>query len=168
MTQDELKAVAKAFKYGSVMYLKEWDTHLFSKTVPVAVQAKERPRTGKNGHVYTPKKTQDCELAIREQFASCPMFLHPVKLSIKISERVPKIKTDGARFLRPSKSDLDNKVKTVTDALNGVLYRDDRQISSIVAECVYTINKPTLEVEVRRSGLSVVEWENVKKLLPYV
>ena len=37
------------------------------------------------------------------------------------------------------KPDVDNIVKTVTDALSGVIYKDDKQITSLVVGKIYSV-----------------------------
>ena len=44
---------------------------------------------------------------------------------------------DDAPFYKSSKADLDNLVKFVCDALNGIFYKDDSQIVSIYASKVW-------------------------------
>lgn len=45
------------------------------------------------------------------------------------------------------KPDLDNFFKAVTDAVNGILYKDDGQIAAIVCRKVYSLN-PRTELEI--------------------
>ena len=123
-------------------------TLLAKFTARVKPLSKERPRTGKNGHVYTPKRTQEYEQAIR---AAAIMQLPegfqipttPVKLFVLCQNEVPKSwsKAKQARALTfqiyPSRGDLDNRVKAVSDALNGVYYIDDVQVVQLEAKMQY-------------------------------
>lgn len=44
------------------------------------------------------------------------------------------------------KCDIDNIVKIVLDALNGICYNDDKQVVKITASKVYTLEQPRVEV----------------------
>lgn len=83
-------------------------------TVPGPAVAKERPRHG-GVHVWTPQRTKDFET--------------DVAWSAKVARAKPN---DGEivvtlRFFG-CRGDWDNLSKSVCDALNGIAYRDDRQI----------------------------------------
>lgn len=87
-----------------------------------AIQPKQRPRRGKHGQFYTPKETVAAEkelamlaLAARNEAGIFEPTGEPVEV-----EGI--IKTHG---------DLDNALKTVLDACNGILFADDRQIWKI-------------------------------------
>lgn len=85
---------------------------------------KERPRFGR-GRTYTPKKTADAEKAVVSAFKTAhPQFtatIETLRLEIDFHRK-------GQRAV-----DLDNLVKLVQDALNGVLYADDAQVAELVA-----------------------------------
>jgi crossover junction endodeoxyribonuclease RusA len=81
---------------------------------------KERPRFGK-GRAYTTQKTTNAETAIIDAFElACPLF-EPSIENLRLE----------ADFYRATRHavDSDNLYKLLTDALNGVAYRDDRQLS---------------------------------------
>jgi len=89
--------------------------------VPGPVIPKGRPRTvtrdGKS-HTYTPKRTKDYEgvvklYALQARGRRKP-FSGNVSLDIEIRGK--------------GRGDLDNQVKSLLDALNGVLYNDDKQV----------------------------------------
>lgn len=85
---------------------------------------KERPRFGK-GHTFTSKATQDAENAIVGAFdLACPLWV-PVTDDIRLEVEFHR---KGLRI-----ADLDNLSKTPLDALNGVLYADDAQITELHA-----------------------------------
>jgi crossover junction endodeoxyribonuclease RusA len=89
-------------------------------TIPGQPFPKERPRHGK-GRTFTPQKTVDAEKAIIEAFdLACPLF-EPSVEDLRIE----------ADFYRQTRHavDGDNLYKLLTDALNKVAYRDDRQIA---------------------------------------
>lgn len=168
MTREEMLEVAKLHKCSSGARPIGWLSPIYATVIPVYVQPKERPRSGRNGHVYTPKATQDCEKEIARLCSDAPLLLHPVHLRLTFYEQPPKSVSEGSwRWLRPTKGDLDNKVKTVTDALNGILYRDDKQICGTTSYRYYS-GVTQVIMEVYRDGLSALEWEQVQKLIPHV
>lgn len=91
-------------------------------TVPGRPVLKQRPRVGKNGKIYTPKKSRDYEEQVA--WAARPVFkepyLGPVGLQIQV-------------YLSRPGGDLDNYVKTIQDGLNGIAWRDDRQVKMLFA-----------------------------------
>lgn len=50
---------------------------------------------------------------------------------------------DNAPEWHTSRGDLDNQIKFCTDALNGIFYKDDALICSIVAKKIYSENPRT-------------------------
>ncbi|KXG78267.1 RusA family crossover junction endodeoxyribonuclease [Thermotalea metallivorans] len=107
-------------------------------TIPGEPVAKGRPRVLKTGTTYTPKKTKNYETLVKEiyvlQHNEPPMegelFLE-LKAYFSIPKSAPKKKQAAMirEEIRPTKKpDIDNLVKTVTDALNTLAYRDDSQI----------------------------------------
>lgn len=70
----------------------------------------------------------------------------PLKVEIIAGLSIPSSKSkkwkqaamDGKE--KPTKKpDVDNIVKTVTDALSGVIYKDDKQITSLVVGKIYSV-----------------------------
>lgn len=126
---------------------------------PVKPIAKGRPRFVNghpkilNGRVFTDKKTHDFEKRLYEMARaeyhgdpmSGPLFFHAV-----FSMPIPKSKTKSFKDLcaqketpHTSKPDLDNLSK-VKDAFNGILWKDDSQISEECLTKIYeTDNYPT-------------------------
>lgn len=109
-------------------------------TVPYPPVPKARPRLGK-GRVFTPRTTEVAEERIRrcwlDQVGGDPLE-GPLELTVLIYLRRPQTHYGTGRnmdilkasapkwpFRRP---DWDNYAKTVSDALNGVAYKDDGQI----------------------------------------
>lgn len=105
--------------------------------IPGELRGKGRPRFG-NGRTFTDTKTTNAEAWVRscavEQVGQPAL---DVPLSVRIDYEVaipkswPKKKKAMARamLLMPSvKPDVDNVVKLVGDALNGIVWRDDSQI----------------------------------------
>lgn len=94
-------------------------------------RSKGRPRLGRRGRVFTPIATHEAETRIADQWreANGPHFtgaiaveidLHPKETTITISEsEYPESRLRG---------DIDNYIKLIMDALNGVAWDDDRQV----------------------------------------
>lgn len=108
------------------------------------VQAKARPRFNtRNGKVqsYTPTTTARAEYFIAAAWRKTGQgqFTGPISLNIIVHLTRPQGHY-GKRGLRPTapmwpttRPDLDNYVKTVSDALNGVAFTDDAHIVGLVA-----------------------------------
>lgn len=112
-------------------------------------QGKARPRFTRYGRTYTPCKTTAYEYEIREAFrkAGGKLTELPVKVQITAYYKIPisvsrsrAAKMDGGEILPTKKPDTDNIAKAVCDALNGVAYKDDAQVCSLVVEKVYSHN----------------------------
>jgi len=91
--------------------------------------AKERPRTvtDRNGktRTFTPGKTLEAEDTIAQEFrAQFVGFGDPVTDPVRVR----------LDFHTASKSkDVDNLAKTTLDALNGIIWQDDKQIEELHA-----------------------------------
>ncbi|MCE2563360.1 RusA family crossover junction endodeoxyribonuclease [Komagataeibacter sp. FNDCF1] len=109
-------------------------------TVPGPLRGKGRPRFG-NGRTFTDSKTMTAEAFVRSCAAlACPLapIDGPVSLDIRITRGIPKSWPNKrrqaalqGRLHATGKPDLDNVVKLVGDALNGIIWRDDSQITSV-------------------------------------
>lgn len=88
--------------------------------VPGQPVPKGRPRMGKGG-CYTPQRTKDYEkrVWVHAKKAGCRKLSGSVHLELFF------------HMNRPSRADVDNLAKSVLDGLNGVLYNDDRQITTL-------------------------------------
>jgi Holliday junction resolvase RusA-like endonuclease len=119
--------------------VKKFQYHQIIKIRPIA---KGRPRFNmKTGNAYTPARTREYEKSIKESYKG-PMFEDQL-LSVKL-----RFTVDGTELLieplilnpnveQPKSkltSDIDNYAKAVLDALNGVAYKDDKQVVSLYLE----------------------------------
>lgn len=127
-------------------------------TVPGPAVPQGRPRlTTIGGHprAYDPKKSRDYKAFIRLCAKGITEPLNgPVRVKITELRGVPKSwskrkQQDAiAGFLRPvTRPDLDNIAKTVLDALNGVAWIDDGQITALICFKMYSDN-PRLLIEI--------------------
>lgn len=113
--------------------------------------AKGRPKfrmTSKFVQTYTPAKTKMAESHILDCFkAAYPDFKTPldgpISLTVKFYMPMPtsisKKKQDALKS-KPhlKRPDLDNLLKTVCDALNGYVWKDDSQVYLIAAAKAYS------------------------------
>lgn len=94
----------------------------------------------RSGHAYTPQKTRDAEEAMqmlfRSAYRSLP-FGGPVEVDLLFLFAKPKSNKSAYHTQRP---DADNLAKTVTDAMNGIVYKDDSQIVSIRARKEWAVD----------------------------
>ncbi len=120
-------------------------------TVHGEPRGKARPRVerDRNGRIraYTPQRTKDYESEIRNAYiaaAGKKRHVGAVDILIEAIMRIPKSTSREARekmlrgiILPAKKPDADNIAKVVCDALNGVAYRDDAQVSLLVVKKRY-------------------------------
>lgn len=75
-------------------------------------------------------------------------FYRPVQASISKKERARRLSGVHRPMVKP---DLDNYIKSTSDALNEIIWEDDNLIVSLQAEKLYS-ERPHLTVEIRRAG----------------
>lgn len=116
---------------------------------PMRPQGKARPRFTIQGRAYTPPATHKAE---HELATACRVALDgfvkptdaPVRVAIRAIFAVPNSASQKRRaelLGQPvtKKPDADNIAKLVLDALNGIVYVDDKQIFSVSVEKVYAL-----------------------------
>ena len=105
---------------------------------------KGRPRSTRTGRLYTPAKTVRAEAKLayagQEAMAGRSPFADAVQVEVEIAVAVPMSWSKRRRAealagkIRPvTKPDIDNTLKLICDALNRVVFHDDRQIVEVVA-----------------------------------
>jgi Holliday junction resolvase RusA-like endonuclease len=132
-------------------------------TVPGPPKGKARARTvrarGGGTFSYTPEGTVLYENLIKTSyFQECRTSFQgevPLEVHIKTFYGIPKSTGKRKRqemlsgLLFPvKKPDIDNVVKCILDALNGVAFHDDTQVVRLYAEKHYA-EDPRVEVEIR-------------------
>jgi len=119
-------------------------------SMTIIPKPKERPRAaiiGGHARIFTPKTTEAYEKEIRaawiKQNGNVPEE-YPMRARIYFGLPIPKSETKKnkvqmlARKIFPTKKpDLDNMAKAVLDALNGVAYKDDCQIVTMLSKKNY-------------------------------
>lgn len=118
---------------------------LISLEFPIKPIPKGRPRLSRHG-VYTPQRTKTFENDLKYlAMTQIPRGFKPtegaVSIDVVFNFKRPKSKA-GPHACRP---DLDNLLKSLTDALNGVLWVDDAQIISLTAIKQYA-DKDSIEL----------------------
>jgi Holliday junction resolvase RusA-like endonuclease len=115
--------------------------------VPGEPVAKGRPRFTRKGGVYTPTRTRQAEDVIRGMVIA---VTPPADRSSRRLETGPLVLT--CRFYRATgrTADTDNLVKLVKDALNGIVWQDDRQVVQLHAARFDRQPNPRTEIAVYR------------------
>lgn len=104
--------------------------------VPGRPVPKARPRLGKRGNVYTPTRTKEYEQLVGwcakqhiQETIDGDIALH-IKVYVKNN-------------IFP---DIDNIAKSIMDGLNGVAYKDDKQVSCLTVQRIKG-NEEKVEIE---------------------
>ena len=117
-------------------------------------KGKGRPRFYR-GYAVTPKATREYEGMIMRQWQESALngeleafidVFYPLDSKANKATKEKMIKNE----IRPTKTpDIDNVIKIVLDALNGVAYEDDKQIIEVTGRKWFSKN-PRVEIEIRR------------------
>ena len=129
-------------------------------SVPI-VKGKARPRVTRGGHAYTPAETRQAEDAIRHEwcrvaYGAQAMPHVPVTVEIVTERQVPKSKSVSSE---PDtfKPDADNVAKLVLDALNGIAWADDSQVTRL------EVRQQDRKRDTRERTVVTVSWEEQKR-----
>lgn len=110
---------------------------------------KGRPRVTRTGRAYTPERTKEWEEFVAWEYKKAqaegranPLIeSEPVRAFLGFFYQVPKSYSAKRRIACQNGSeaftkhpDLDNLAKAILDALNGIAYKDDRQVVDL--QCV--------------------------------
>ena len=112
--------------------------------------AKARPRITRSGRTYTPAKTANAETVLRtamRKFAAgkseFPLNV-ACHVTINFFMKRPTSKKKAEHVtVRP---DLDNYLKLVMDAGNGILWKDDSYVTKIVCSKAYADEKSHVSI----------------------
>lgn len=118
--------------------------------IPGRPQGKARPKVNTFTHrAYTPKATKNYEATVRISYMNAAppgerLHIGPVQVRITAYYPIPKSWNKAkkqaaisAEILPEVKPDLDNCVKAILDALNGLAYEDDASVTDLAANKRY-------------------------------
>lgn len=121
------------------------------------VQAKQRPRFNRYlGKTYTPNETIAYENWVKtcylEKYKDKELMEKPLRVTIKAYFEIPKSTSKKRKkqmmdneILPMVKPDTDNIAKGVLDSLNGIAYKDDKQVVELIVNKYYN-NTPYVSV----------------------
>lgn len=101
--------------------------------IPVEPTAKGRPRVTKKGHTYTPDKTVDAEERIKWHLRQQGAQVSAAPLSVVMVFTVARPKKPKHKEHVITRPDLDQYIKLLLDAGNGLLWADDSQVVALKA-----------------------------------
>ena len=121
-----------------------------------------RPRATRIGNsirLYDPKTTTDYKNLVKwtakQQWKQKPLEC-PLVVELDVYRQIPKStskkrrKLKNERVIRPVvKPDIDNYSKGILDSLNGIVYKDDSQVVSLIANKYYSDN-PRVEISISK------------------
>jgi len=107
--------------------------------LPIAQGRPRAARIGGGVRVYDPDTSRDWKRTVQAQvIAVKPSAPFDCPLSMELSFVLPRPKSLPRKVVYHTKRpDIDNLFKAISDALNGIVYRDDSQIVQLAVEKVY-------------------------------
>lgn len=124
-------------------------------------QPKARPRArvfyqGRcvRAHIYTPKNTKSWERNIQLQTVwrrPKEIITAPIRMFLEFYLPRPKSLPKKVRY-HIKRPDLDNLIKSVKDALEGIFYKNDSQIYTLSSRKVYATEEAGVKVELIVEG----------------
>lgn len=113
------------------------------------VQAKQRPRFNTHtGKTYTPNKTINYENWVKtcylQKYKDKELMEKPLRVTIRAFFEIPKSTSKKKQqqmlnneVLPMVKPDTDNIAKSILDSLNGIAYKDDKQVAELIVYKFY-------------------------------
>ena len=129
-----------------MLSLKRISFEVLAEPIPLA-----RPRVVR-GHAYLPKRSRDYREIIQQ--AARIAMRHFAPMDGELFCRLTfyrKFKPTARNF-----GDVDNHVKAILDALNGICYKDDAQVAHVTADKCLDKDEPRVAVDI-----ALVGFENV-------
>ena len=125
---------------------RSWSYQLDGEPVP-----SQRARHSKTSHhVYNPQRALQYILSshLLEQHGNQPLFQGPLEMVITWYMKIPKMSEKKAKLMCGAyhhiKPDVDNLEQLLLNACNGVIFKDDCQISRIIKQKVYDLEPRTV------------------------
>lgn len=132
--------------------------HVITFEVPGQPIAQQRPRAASRGKfvtIYDAKESRAAKahVALYAGLAqgNKPMELGPLSATVDFYIKKPKskIRKHSTPFPYPnSKPDIDNMIKLVFDAINGITFKDDNQIIELHCRKKWAIEEPKTIVSI--------------------
>lgn len=130
--------------------------------IPLAPMPKARPRVV-NGRAYTPAATAAYERSIKLAAA----HLTPVEgpLAVSIAFIFPRLKSSrsAAREIKSTRPDVDNLIKAVLDALNGLAFHDDGQVAQVAGSKWIAAADEEAHIEVTIEPINLGDMQIMKR-----
>lgn len=111
---------------------------MYQLVVPGKPNGKQRPRLGRGGHIYSPEDVDGfaskIQVVARMEHVECTT--NPVAFDMLVLRAMPKSwsKTKRAAMENEAaigKPDIDNVLKSAMDALTGIAWEDDTQVTHV-------------------------------------
>lgn len=123
---------------GTSALIRKQEKDIQGFTIEIKPQPKGRARISKHGGVFTPAKTRAYETALKIFLKGAMkgkrLLTGPLRLEVHFKFKTSK-RGDYWHSKRP---DLDNLIKALTDAMNGIVFKDDSEISVILSSKAYS------------------------------
>lgn len=129
--------------------------------IPIAPKPQSRPRFARNRKTpYEESAMKSYKNAVKfHAMATKPMLIEKGPVMVDVCffiyppayiSKVKKNRTllDDETMYCDKKPDIDNYFKAVTDAVNGIMYKDDGQIAVNISRKLYSWN-PRTEIEIQ-------------------
>ncbi len=116
---------------------------------PFKAVSKQRPRLGRRRKAFTPQRTKDFEDAVAAAWTASGLPHYegiPICMEVDIHKDGFMVRIQPAECsVRPVGilGDLDNMLKSISDGLNGVAFKDDKQIELVTVGLVGVPRKGT-------------------------
>lgn len=109
----------------------------FDFNIKLTPVPKGRPRFTRTGRVYTPAKTDHYERCAKSLMRAECGPRDPIMGGIAVKMEFLMERPKRSTHWYPSRADLDNLIKAIWDAANGVVWKDDTQVIEIHARKRY-------------------------------
>jgi Holliday junction resolvase RusA-like endonuclease len=130
---------------------------MFKITIPFAPKSLDRVRFSNSRRAYTKAETKQAKLTTRlymqKQYKESPSEASLAVVLIFVHKRPKALKVLG-RTAKRTKPDIDNLTKLYFDAANGLLWKDDNQISTLCCFDYYAAVDEEPHVEIYFNKIS--------------
>lgn len=132
-------------------------------TLDIAPKPQSRPRFTRQGRAYELAEMKRWKqelamlLAMRKPkriekgaiYVAVTFYIRPPQTISKVKTKHPVSNEELEKIYVDKKPDIDNYVKAVLDASNGLLFKDDGQIAALTTQKLYSLN-PRIELEITK------------------